>query len=136
MSIQDIPSSRQDRSLGELFTDLTRETTTLVRQEVALAKSEISAKASRLGKEVGLLAAGGVVAYVGLLTLVAASILALIQAGMPTWGSALLVGGIVVITGGILIGMGLKAFKQTDAKPHQTPVTLKEDVSWAKDQPR
>ena len=50
---------RDDRSLGELFSELTQETRTLVRQEVDLAKSEMSQKASRLGKDIGFLAAGG-----------------------------------------------------------------------------
>ena len=75
MSIQNIPDNRQDRSLGELFADLMRETTTLIRQEVALAKSEMSQKAVSIGKDIGFLAAGGAVAYAGLLAIVAAIIL-------------------------------------------------------------
>ena len=50
-----------DRSLGDLFAELTHETTTLVRQEVTLAKAELSHKAAEVGKDVGFLAAGGLV---------------------------------------------------------------------------
>ena len=50
---------RDDRSLGELFSELAQKTTTLVRHEVNLAKVEMSEKASRAGKHVGFLAAGG-----------------------------------------------------------------------------
>ena len=57
--------SKDDRSLGELFSELAQETSTLVRQEVQLAKTEMGQKASRVGKDVGFLAAGGAVAYAG-----------------------------------------------------------------------
>src|SRR5918998_1553218 len=50
---------RDDRSLGELFTELAQETSTLVRQEVNLAKTEMSQKASTAGRHAGVLAAGG-----------------------------------------------------------------------------
>lgn len=50
---------RDDRSIGELFAELAQESATLVRQEVQLAKTEMSQKASRVGKDVGFLAAGG-----------------------------------------------------------------------------
>ena len=68
---------RDDRSLGELFSELAQETTTLVRHEVNLAKTEMSEKASRAGKHVGFLAAGGAVAYAGLLAVLAAVIILL-----------------------------------------------------------
>ena len=66
-----------DRSIGELFSELSRETTALLRQEVQLAKAEMTQKASRVGKNVGFLVIGGVVAYTGVLALVAAGIILL-----------------------------------------------------------
>jgi hypothetical protein len=63
---------REDRSIGELFSELSQKTTTLVRQEIELAKAEMSQKASRVGKNVGFLVIGGIVAYTGLLAVVAA----------------------------------------------------------------
>ncbi|MDP9478461.1 MAG: phage holin family protein, partial [Actinomycetota bacterium] len=62
---------RDDRSIGELIAELSRETVTLVRNEIQLAKAEMSQKASRVGKNVGFLVVGGLVAYTGLLALVA-----------------------------------------------------------------
>src|SRR5262245_25365211 len=103
---------RDDRSLGELFGELTREISTLVRQEAALARAELSQKASRLGKDIGMLAAGAAVAYAGLLALLAALIIGLAAAGLPGWLAALVVGLIVVAAGGLLIRMGLRALKQ------------------------
>jgi VIT1/CCC1 family predicted Fe2+/Mn2+ transporter len=124
---------RDDRSLGELFSELTQETTTLVRQEINLAKAEMSQKASRVGKDVGFLAAGGAVAYAGLLAILAA-VIALLNAVMPLWLSALLVGLVVALVGYFLVKKGLDALKREDLAPRQTMETIKEDKEWAKDQ--
>ena len=124
---------RDDRPLGELFAELAQETTTLVRHEVNLAKVEMSEKASRAGKHVGFLAAGGAVAYAGLLAVLAAAII-LLNAVMPLWVAALLVGLVVAIAGYLLVRKGLDALKREDFTPRQTMETLKEDQQWAKDQ--
>ena len=127
--------SRDDRSLGELFSELAQETSTLVRQEVNLAKTEMSDKASRAGKHVGVLAAGGALAYAGLLA-VLAGIIALLNNVMPLWASALLVGIVVAVVGYLLVRRGLDALKREDFTPRETIETLKEDQQWAKDQTR
>ncbi len=126
---------RDDRSLGELFTELAQETSTLVRQEVTLAKTEVSQKASRAGKHIGTLAAGGAVAYAGLLAILA-GVIVLLDEVMPLWLSALLVGLVVAGVGYFLIRRGLDALKREDLAPRQTIETLKEDQQWAKDQTR
>jgi fatty acid desaturase len=124
---------RDDRTLGELFAELAQETTTLVRHEVNLAKVEMSEKASRAGKYVGFLAAGGAVAYAGLLAVLAAAII-LLNAVMPLWVAALVVGLVVAVVGYLLVRRGLDALKREDFAPRQTMETLKEDQQWAKDQ--
>ncbi len=124
---------RDDRSLGELFSELTQETTTLVRQEVQLAKTEMSQKASRVGKDVGFLAAGGAVAYAGLLAIIAGGIF-LLALVIPLWLSALLVGIAVAAVGYFPVRKGLDALKQESLAPQETIETLKEDKEWAKDQ--
>jgi uncharacterized membrane protein YqjE len=126
---------RDDRSLGELFSELAQKTTTLVRHEVNLAKVEMSEKASRAGKHVGFLAAGGAVAYAGLLAILAAVII-LLNDVMPLWLAALLVGLVVAVVGYLLVRRGLDALKREDFVPRQTMETLKEDQQWAKDQTR
>ncbi len=128
--------SRDDRSIGELFADLTRDMTTLVRQEVALATTEMSQKASRVGRDIGFLAIGGAVAYAGFLALVAALIIGLGQLGVPWWLSALLVGLVLAAAGYFLIQRGLDALKRVNLAPRQTIETIKEDVEWAKQQTR
>ncbi len=126
---------RDDRSLGELFAELAQETTTLVRHEVNLAKVEMTEKASRAGKHVGFLAAGGAVAYAGLLAILA-GVIFLLNAVMPLWVAALLVGVVVAVVGYFLVRRGLDALKREDFAPRQTMETLKEDQQWAKDQTR
>ena len=126
---------RDERSLGELFAELARETSTLVRQEVNLAKTEMSQKASRAGRHVGVMTAGGAVAYAGLLTILAALIV-LLNNVMPLWLSALLVGIVVAVVGYLLVRRALDALKREDFAPRETIETLKEDQRWAKDQTR
>ena len=127
--------SKNDRSLGELFSELAQDTSTLVRQEMTLAKTEMSQKASRVGKDVGFLAAGGAVAYAGLLA-VLAGIIVLLGQIIPMWLSALLVGLVVAGVGYFLVRKGLDALKREDLAPRQTIETIKEDQQWAKDQTR
>jgi hypothetical protein len=124
---------REERSLGELFSELARETSTLVRQEVALAKTEMSQKATQLARDAGVIGAGGAIAYAGFLALLAALILGLGQL-MPLWLSALIVGLVVGIAGYLMIQRGLSAIKNAELAPRQTIDTLKEDAEWAKDQ--
>ena len=127
-------NARDDRSLGELFGELTRQTTTLVKQEVALAKTEMSQKFSSVGKDVGSLAVGGAVAYAGFLAILAAIAIGLGTLGVPWWLAALLVGVVVAGVGGLLVMRGLNALKRENLAPERTIATIKEDVEWAKAQ--
>ena len=77
---------RDERSLGDLFSDLSRETTTLVRQEVQLAKAELTQSATEAARGIGMLVAGGAVAYAGLLFLLLAIVFGLIEAGLGRLG--------------------------------------------------
>jgi fatty acid desaturase len=124
---------KQERSLGELFSELASETGTLVRQEVALAKVELTQKATRAGKDIGRLAAGGAIAYAAFLALLAA-IIGLLSQAVPWWAAALIVGIVVGIVGGVMVINALSALKKTDVTPRQTVDTLKEDAQWAREQ--
>jgi len=125
--------SREDRSLGELFADLSRQTSQLIHQEVTLAKTEMTDKATRVGKNVGFVAAGGVILYAGFLALLA-TIIILLAKVMAWWLSALIVGVVVAAIGAILVNMGLQTLKRTELTPHETVDTLKEDKQWMKEQ--
>lgn len=133
--VQEVRASQgAERSIGDLFSDLTREMTTLVKQEVSLAKTEMSRKAAKAGRDVGFLAAGGAILYAGFLALIAALIIGLGQAGVTWWLSALIVGLIVAAVGGFLVWKGMDNLKRADLAPTQTLDTLKEDTTWAKEQ--
>ena len=125
--------SKDDRSLGELFAELARETSTLVRQEVTLAKTEMTDKATKAGKDVASMVVGGAVAYAGFLVILAALVLLLAEV-IDTWLSAFIVGGVVLAVGYVLIQRGREALKKEDLAPRQTMETLKEDAEWAKRQ--
>jgi len=125
---------RDDRSLGELFAELARETSTLVRQEVQLARDEVSQQVARIGRNIGTLVAGGAVVYAGFLAIIAAVILLLGDLGLPWWLAALLVGVVVAGVGAALVARGITALKQADLVPRQTVETLREDQEWVKEQ--
>ena len=118
------------RSLGDLFSDLTRELGTLVRNEFALARAEMSAKLSRAGRHAGMLALGAVVALAGLFTLAASLVLILVEAGVPAWGAALLVGLGLAAVGALVASNALTALRTDDLKPTETIQTLRETTAW------
>ena len=99
--------SKDDRSLGELFADLARESSTLLRQEVQLAKTELSQKVSGLSRDMASVAIGGLVAYAGLLAILAALIIGLATAGLPWWVAALLVGANLGVVAAFYESIGL-----------------------------
>lgn len=130
-----MPGVREERSIGELFGELTQDMTLLVRQEVQLARVELEQKATRLGSAFATVGIGGFIAYVGALAIVAGLILLLTDlAGIEPWIAALLIGGILAIAGYVMLQGGLRRLKQSDLAPRSTVETLKDDVQWAKEQ--
>jgi xanthine/uracil permease len=125
---------KHDRSLGGLFGDLVNELSTLIRQEFALARAELTQKATEVGKGVGYLAIGGALAYAGFLAILAALIVGLAVLGLPWWLAPLLVGLVVVVVGYFLIRRGLDALKASNLAPRKTIQSIKENREWAKDQ--
>lgn len=128
--------TNDERSLGELFGDLARDMGTLVSQELALARTELTDKASRVSKDIAMLAVGGFVAYAGLLAIIAAVIVLIADRGVPLWVSALVVGLVVAGIGYLLVQRGISALRRQDFAPRQTIQSLKDDTQWAKEQIR
>jgi len=126
---------RDQRSLGELFSELANDTSTLVRQEIQLARTEMTQKASSAGKDAGMIGAGGALAYAGLLAIIAAIIIGLGQL-IPMWLSALIVGLVILVIAYLLVRRGLDGLKNLNPLPEQTIETLNEDKEWAKEQTR
>jgi MFS family permease len=133
MAQQQMQIERDERSLGNLFSQLASETGTLVRQEVALAQAEITAKASRVGKNIGFLAIGGAVGYAALLAILAGVVIGL-SSFIPAWAAALIVGAIVGGVAFALISSALAELKETELTPGETVESIKEDAQWLKKQ--
>lgn len=125
--------SLENKPLGDLFGDLASEMSNLVRQEVTLAKVEMTQNAKRLGRNVGYLVVGGAIGYAALLAVIAAIIM-LLDRFMPSWGAALLVGILIAGISWLLIGKALNALQESDVAPRETVETLKEDAAWVKQQ--
>jgi hypothetical protein len=111
-------------SLGELLGDVTRDLSTLMRQEVELAKAELKQSATKAGKGGGMLAGAGVAGHFVLLFLSLALMFAL-GALMPLGWAAVIVAVIWGIIAAILASIGRKELKQIQGMP-QTSETLSE----------
>jgi hypothetical protein len=123
--------AREERSLGDLFSELAGETGTLVRQEVALAQTEMMHKATKAGKNVGFLVIGGAVGYAAALAMTA-GIIILIAQFIPVWASALFVGVAIGVIAYFMISSALEKLRKSDPVPRNTIETLKEDAQWLK----
>jgi uncharacterized membrane protein YqjE len=125
------PPDVEGRSVGDLLGRVTSDLSTLMRQEVELAKVEIKEEATKAGKASGMLAGAGAVGYLVLVFLALALMFAL-DAVMPTGWAALITAVVLGVVAAILFVIGRKRFQQVNPKPEQTVETLKEDVQWAK----
>jgi hypothetical protein len=126
------PEELRERPIGDLVKQLASQTSTLVRQELDLAKAEMSQKASIAGKGAGLLGGAAVTGLLAAGALTACLILVLSEA-MDAWLAALIV---AVVMGAVAAALGLagrnKVREATPPVPEQTVETVKEDVEWAK----
>lgn len=125
---------REEPGLGQLFSDLMQETTTLARQEVQLAKAELRQSAEEAGRGIASLLVGGAVAYAGFLAVLAAVILGLGELGVEWWISALIVGVVVVAIGAVLIAKARANLQPENLAPTTTMESLQEDRTWLKEQ--
>jgi hypothetical protein len=137
---QDPPGPDQgdlrERPLPELLKQLSEQTTRLVRQELELAKAELTQKGKQAGAGAGLFGAAGAIGFLTLAALTTCFILAL-NAVMPAWLAALLVAVVYGVVAAVLALRGRAKVKQaTPPVPEQTIETVKEDVEWAKTQMR
>jgi Putative Actinobacterial Holin-X, holin superfamily III len=125
-----MPDRPDDRSLGDLFAQLSRDTAQLVRKEMELATTEMTAKAKRAGIQAGVAAAGGALAHAGLLMFLAALVLGLSQIGVTPWLSALIVSFVTIGVGYMLVNRGTAGLRTTDITPTRAIETMKEDSRW------
>ena len=127
------PMMKEDRSIGDLFSELANETGTLIRQEVALAQAEMTRKATVAGRHAASLAIGGAIGYGAFLTLLAA-VVAILSVMMPVWLAAAIVAAMAGAASYFMINSALAKFRNSDLAPSETVATLKEDAQWLKKQ--
>lgn len=123
---------RPDASLGELFSEMTTELSTLFRQEVELAKTEARDEAGRAGKAAALFAVGAVAALLAL-SFLSAGLAWLLDNVMGSSLAFALVGVLWLVVGAIAVSIGRRRLAAVSVLP-QTTRSIKEDVAWAKAQ--
>jgi hypothetical protein len=124
---------REDRSLGSLFSDLTNQMATLVRQELDLARTEVSVKATAVTRDAAMIGIGGALLYAALLAALVMVGLLLVDLGLEPWLSALIVAIAGGVLGGALVMRGRSHLAEQDLAPKRTVETIKDDAAWAKE---
>jgi len=126
----------REQSVGELVAALSRDLSTLVRQEVELAKVEMSEKGKKAGLGAGMFGAAGVAGLLALICLSAMAIIVL-NAWLRDWLAALIVTLVWAAVAGVLALRGRQELRELGSPvPEQTKETIKEDIEWAKNPKR
>jgi Flp pilus assembly protein TadB len=116
----------------ELVKQLAEEASILVREEIELARTEMTAKAKRAGVGLGELGGAGFIGLCALGALTACFIAALALA-MPVWAAALIVAAVYALCAGVLALIGRRQLgRGLPLTPERTQQTIKEDVEWAR----
>jgi hypothetical protein len=128
----DEPAARAaNTSPGQLASEVAKDMSTLVRQEVALAKAELQQEAKTAGTAVGAFGGAGFAGYFVLVFLSLAGMYGL-DAVMPIGWAALIVAAVWAVIAAVFAVIGRRKMKGFNPKPERTIETVKEDVQWAK----
>jgi uncharacterized membrane protein YqjE len=124
----------RDRPVGELLKELSTQTTSLVRQELELAKAEMAEKGKRAGLGAGMFGGAGLFGFLALAALTACVIAAL-ATGMDVWLAALIVAAVYACIATVMALLGRQKTREAiPPAPEQAIESTKEDVQWAKTQ--
>jgi hypothetical protein len=127
---------QQNRSLISLFSDLWRETSTLVHAEAELAKAEISEKVSQLQTGMAEIAIGGAIIFAGFIVLLFAAsngLAMVLPEEHAGWLAPLIVGLAVMVLGFIALARGRHELKARSLAPERTMENLRRDAQLAKE---
>ncbi len=126
------PGAASEASLAELIKQLSEQSSRLARQEVELAKAEMTYKGKRAGLGAGMFGGAGALGFYALGALIAAGILALATA-VTAWLAALIIAAVLAAIAGVLALQGKNKMQQaTPPVPEEATESVKEDVQWAK----
>jgi uncharacterized membrane protein YqjE len=124
-------TTAEGRSLGEIVGDIANDLTTLVKQEIELAKTEAKAEVTKAGKGAGLLGGAGVTGHLAVLFL-SLALMFLLDSWMHTAWAALIVAVLWAIVAAVAAVLGRKELKSMNPTLETTQKTVKEDAAWAK----
>lgn len=127
------PPSAGNASIGELVGQVTRDLSTLMRQELELAKAEIKTEASKAGKGAGMLGGAGFAGYMVLLFLSFAFWWGLVNVMDAGW-AALIVAAVWAVIGAVLFATGRGELRNVNPKPERTVETVSQVPSALKGQ--
>ena len=125
--------SADQRSLGQVVSDLSTDLSTLMKQEVQLAKVELKEEIGKVGKGAGMLGGAGFAGYFVLLFL-SLALMFLLDNWLPIEIGALITALLWGVVAAVLALKGRNELKEANPQLPQTQQTLKEDVQWAKAQ--
>jgi hypothetical protein len=131
---QDSQDGLREQPMGDLFKRLSADLSNLVRQELQLARAEMTEKSKKAGIGAGMFGGAGVA---GLLALGAFTtcLIAALATGMEVWLAALIVTVVYGAVAGVLALNGKNRLAESAPPvPEETVETVKEDVQWAKTQ--
>jgi uncharacterized membrane protein YqjE len=123
---------RMDRSIGELFADLSQQTSELIRQEMRLAKAELSDKLSDVGKHAMMIGAALVLALTAVGAVAAAITLLLVDVGVEPWLAAVITAAALGVTAYVLAQSAISALRKKSITPVETIDSIKETTQWLK----
>ena len=126
----------EQRPLMGLFSDLWRETSTLVHDEAELIKAEMSEKVSQVTHGATAMAVGGAILFAGFIVLLFAAVGAielLMRSEHAIWIAPLIVGAVVMLAGAIALGVGRSRMKARNLRPERSMDSLRRDARLAKE---
>jgi hypothetical protein len=121
-----------ERSVAELFTDLSQQLSALLRQEALLARTEVSQRLQALARDALVLGVGAALGLAALMAATAALVLLLIQLNVMPWIAAVLVAATLAIVAGVLVQSRVRAMRRRTVVPVETVETIKETAQWIK----
>jgi len=122
-----------NRSVGAIVGDIAQDMSTLIRQEMDLAKTELKTEVTKAGKGAGMLGGAGAAGYL-MLFFLSFALMNLLAQVMPLWAAGLIIAAVWGIVAAVLALRGRKEMKQSSPQLPMTQRSLKEDVRWAKAQ--
>jgi len=129
----DPTAPRDDRSVGQIVGDISNDLSTLVKQELEMAKTELRQEGTKVGKGIGLLAGAGLAAHL-LLLFLSLALTWLLDNWLPVEAAALITAAIWAVVAAVLASAGRTALKRANPQLPETQQTLKEDAAWVRAQ--